>query len=130
MSKGNHCETHALQVLHHLDGSPAIEGDLPDVEPFPQPFDELFDEAVVYHVSLCGLEETLLLPKVLGNMVAADAEIEVILWNPEVGQDREFIVLVQRREHQHESRDVGGGGQVQTAIFRPSRISLAFWCVS
>ena len=57
--KGNHREAHALQILHHLHGSPAVEGDLPDVEPLTQPLDELFDVAVVDYISLRGLEVTL-----------------------------------------------------------------------
>lgn len=53
-------------------------------------------------------------------MVAPDAEIEVVLWNPEVREDAVFIILVHGREHQHEGRDVGGGGQIQPAVTDPS----------
>ena len=56
------------------------------------------------------------LPYIIGNMVAPYPEVEVVLWNPEVREDAVFIVLVYRREHQHESRDVGGGGKVQPAV--------------
>ena len=53
-------------------------------------------------------------------MVAPDPEVEIVLWNPEVREDAVFIVLVQRREHQHEGRDVGGGGQIQPTVADPA----------
>ena len=53
-------------------------------------------------------------------MVAPDPEVEIVLWNPEVREDAVFIVLVQRREHQHEGRYIGGGGQVQPAVTDPA----------
>ena len=61
LSEGNYREPHALQILHHLHGAPAVEGDLPDVEPFSQPLDELFDVAVVDYISLSTVE-----PSVIG----------------------------------------------------------------
>ena len=49
-------------------------------------------------------------------MVTPDSEVEVILRYPEVRQDDVFVVLIFRREHQDESRNVRCGGQVQTAV--------------
>lgn len=36
----NDRKAHALKVLHHLHSAPAVEGDLPNIEPFAQAFDE------------------------------------------------------------------------------------------
>ena len=55
LPEGNHGETHALQILHHLNSAPAVKGDLPDVEPLSQPLDELLDVAVMDYISLGGL---------------------------------------------------------------------------
>ena len=120
LPEGNHGETHALQVLHHLHSAPAVKSDLPDVEPLIQPLDELLDVAVVDHVALGGLEKALLFPDVIGDVVPAHPEVEVFLWNPEVREDAVFIVLIYRREHQHEGRDVSGGGQVKPAVADPA----------
>ena len=49
-------------------------------------------------------------------MVASDTEVKRFLRYPEVGQDVVFVLLIQRREHQHKGRDVRGGGQVQPAV--------------
>lgn len=38
----------------------------------------------------------------------------------QVRKDAVFVILVLRREHQHESRDVGGGGQVKPAVADPA----------
>ena len=82
--KGHHGEAHVLQVLHHLDGSPAVEGDLADVVPLAEPLDELLDVAVVDDVALRGLEASFLLPDVVGHVVAPDALLQRVLRHPEV----------------------------------------------
>ena len=46
-SKGNYCEAHALQVLHHLHSAPTVEGDLSNIEPLTQLLDEFLNVAVV-----------------------------------------------------------------------------------
>ena len=84
LSEGNYREPHALQILHHLHSAPAVKGDLPDVEPLSQPLDELFNVAVVDYISLRGLEVTLPLPDIVRHMVAADAQVDVVLRYPEV----------------------------------------------
>ena len=89
--------------------------------PLLQPLDELHDVAVVDHVALGGLEKALLFPHIVGNVVAAHPEVEVLLWNPEVRQDVVFIVPAQWREYQHEGRDVSGGGQAR----RPQRMVVS-----
>ena len=116
LSEGNDREAHALKVLHHLHGSPAVEGDLTDVEAVAEPFDEFLDVSVVDDVALRGFEISLTLPHIVGNMVALDAKVERLLRPPEIWQDAVFVVLVKRREYQHECRDVRGGGQVKSAV--------------
>ena len=49
-------------------------------------------------------------------MVAPDTKIQSFFRYPEVWKDIVFILLIQRREHQHESRDVRGGGKIQPAV--------------
>ena len=120
LSEGNHREAHALQILHHLHSTPAVEGNLPDVEPLSQPLDELFDVAVVDYISLRGLEVPLPLPDIVRHMVAADAQVDIVLRYPEVRQHSVFILLVQRREDQHEGGDIRGAGQIQTAVADPA----------
>ena len=51
----NDREAHALKVLDHLHGSPAVKGDLTNVEAFAQAFDELLDVAVMNNITLGGL---------------------------------------------------------------------------
>ena len=102
-----------------MDSAPAVKGDLPDVEPFPQPLNELLNVAVVDHIALGGLEKALFLPHIVGNVVAPDPEVEVVLWNPKVWEDAVFIILVHGREHQHKGCDVGSGGKVQPAVADP-----------
>ena len=33
LTEGNDCKAHAFQILNHLDSSPTVKGDFPDVEP-------------------------------------------------------------------------------------------------
>ena len=120
LPKGDYRKAHALQVLHHLHSAPAVKGNLPDVEPFSQPLDELFDVAVVNHISLCGLEVTLPLPDVIRHMVAADAQVDVVLRYPEVRQYGVFVLFVQRREDQYKGGNIRGAGQIQTTVTDPA----------
>lgn len=87
LPEGNDREAHSLQVLDHLDSAPAVESDLPDVEAFSQPLDELLDVAIVNDIALGGLEVSLPLPYIVWHMVTPDSEIKVVLRYPEVRQD-------------------------------------------
>lgn len=84
LTEGNHGETHALQVLNHLDSPPTVKRDLTDIEAFAQAFNKLFYVTVVNDITLSGLKETLALPDVVRYMIPTDTKIKVILWNPEV----------------------------------------------
>ena len=116
LSERDDGEAHAFEVLHHLDGSPSVEGDLADVEPLAEAFNELLDIAVVDDVSLRCLEDALFLPEVVGDVVAADPEVERVLGHPEVREDRIPVVIVLRREHEDEGGDVGRAGKVEPAV--------------
>ena len=120
LSEGNHRKAHALQILHHLHGAPPVKGDLPDVEPLSQPLNELFDVAVVNHISLGGLEVALPLPDVIRHMVAADAQVDVVFRYPEVRQYGVFVLLIQRRKDQYKGGNIRGAGQIQTAVTDPT----------
>ena len=55
LPEGNDREPHALKILHHLYGTPAVESNLADIEPFTQPFNEFFNVTVVNHIALSRL---------------------------------------------------------------------------
>ena len=86
LSKGNHCESHVFHVLHHLHRTPAVKGNLTDVEPLTQLFEEFLNVALTYYVALCNHQRPLAFPQVVGNMVAPDTKIQRFLRYPEVGQ--------------------------------------------
>ena len=83
-----------------------VEGNLPDVEPFTEVFDEFLDVSVVDDVALGGFEISLPLPDIVGNMVELYSQVERFFRHPEVRQDAVLVILVLRREHQYERRDV------------------------
>ena len=70
LSEGNYGESHSLQVLDHLNCSPAVEGDLTDVELLSEALDVLLDKTVVHDIAFGGHEKALALPNVIWHMVA------------------------------------------------------------
>lgn len=111
-----HRKSNALKVLHYLNSAPAIKGNFMDIEFFTQLLDELFDIAVVDHISFGGLQEALLLPDIVWNMVTAHSKLQCIFRYPEVREDHVFIIFIQWREHQYKSYDVCGGRKVQANV--------------
>ena len=95
--------------MYHLHRAPAVKGNLSDIEPRQKPLDKFLDVAVMHHISVRGHEKALSTPKIVGNMVTAHAKLEIVLGNPKVRQDEEFVGFVYRREDKHKGRDVGGG---------------------
>ena len=83
---------------------------------FTQLLDEFLDVAVVDYISFGGLQETLLLPDIVWNMVTAHSKFQRIFRYPEIRENHIFIILIQWREHQYKSRDVCGGRKVQATI--------------
>lgn len=51
LSERNDCETHSLKVLHHLYSTSTVECNLTDIVAFTQALNELFDVAVVNHIT-------------------------------------------------------------------------------
>ena len=72
-------EAQSLKVLRHLHRAPAVEGNLPDIEPRTQFVDEVFNETVMHDVALGGHQEALPLPEVIRHMVAPDAQVKRLL---------------------------------------------------
>ena len=110
LTEGDYRKAHALKVLHHLHCAPAVEGDLPNIEPLTQLLDEFFNVAVMDHISLGGHQHALALPQVIGNMVTAYTQVKGLLRYPEVRQNVVFVLLIHRWEHQHKGCDIRGGG--------------------
>lgn len=97
-------------MLYHLHSTPAVEGNLTDIEAFTQGLDEFFDVAVVDNITLRGLKVTLPLPHILWYMVTQDSKVEIVLRYPEVRQNDVFVIFIKRRKHQYKSRNIRGGG--------------------
>ena len=93
LPEGNDRKTHTLKVLHHLNSTPTVKGDLPDIEAFPQAFDELLDIAVVNDIAFGGLEVSLPLPHIVWHMVTPDSEVKIVLRYPEVRQRNAYFSL-------------------------------------
>ena len=119
LPKGHDREAHAVQVLRHLDRAPPVEGDLLDVELLAELADELLNEPVVDDVPLGGLQEPLLLPEVVWDVVLEDPLLHVLLGYPEIREHVVDPVGFGRREHEHEGGDVGGAREVEPTVARP-----------
>ena len=78
LSERNDREAHALKVLHHLHSTPAVKGNLPDIETLTQALDKLLDVAIVNNIALGGLQKALPFPHIVWHMVTPDSEVEVI----------------------------------------------------
>ena len=68
LTEGDDGKAHALQILYHLDSTPAVEGNLADVVALAKALDELLDEAVVDDVAVRGKKVALFLPDVVRNV--------------------------------------------------------------
>jgi hypothetical protein len=102
--------------LCHLYCAPAVECNLADVVLRAELLDELLDVAVVNDVALRRLQEALPLPEIVVDVVALDAEGDIIFRYPEERQNAVFILLVTGWEDQNECCDVCAAGQVKSAI--------------
>ena len=106
LSERHDREAHALKVLYHLYGSPAVKGDLSDVEPLSELLDELFNVSVVDDVALRGHKDAPPFPQIVRNMVAPHTKIKSFFRYPEVRKNTKPVLLILRREHENERRDV------------------------
>jgi hypothetical protein len=116
LSERHDREAHALKVLHHLHSAPTVKGDFTDVVLLTQLLDELLDE------SRNGLH----CPPWSAGIPAAPKRHRahgrgghagrVVFRYPEIRQNDVFIILICGREHQHECRNIRGGGKVESAV--------------
>ena len=82
----------------------------------PQIIDGATDKVVIHDIALGHMEQALLLPDVVGDMVTADTEVQCFPRQPEMRDDDVFIPLKPRREYHDKRRDVAGAGQVKAGI--------------
>ena len=98
-----------------MHGTPSVERDLPDIEAFPELFDERLDRPIVHDVALRALQVALLLPEVVGHVVTSHSELEVVFGYLEPGCDHIWLVARLGWEYEDERGDVRRGGQVEAA---------------
>ena len=114
-------ESHLLQVLRHLHGTPAVESDLADVVLRAQVLDELLDESVMNDISFRRIDVPLSLPDVVEHVVTLYTDWQCLFRQPEVRQDLVLAGLrIIRWEDQHERRDIRSTRQVQPAVTNPA----------
>ncbi len=53
-----------------MHSSPAVEGNLPDVEALTETLDELFDVSVVDGIAFCGFDKSLLFPDAIAKQTS------------------------------------------------------------
>ena len=116
LPEGDHGEAVVLQRLHHHGRVPAVVGDLADVVALAQLADELLDEAVVDDVALRGLDEALLLPHVVHDVVAPHAQGKRVLRQPEERQHGVYVTSILGRKYQHQRGQVARRGKVEAGI--------------
>ena len=56
-----------------MNCAPSVEGNLADVISFTELLNETFDIPVMDHVSFCGLQETLPLPEIVGDVISPNS---------------------------------------------------------
>lgn len=86
-NKRDNSKSHVFQILHHLNCVPAVKANLPDIELSSQIADELFNKAVVDHVSCCRMDKALPLPDIIEDVIPVHSNRKVLLRNPEIRQD-------------------------------------------
>ena len=101
-----------------MDSIAAAEGNPANVEAFAELLDVVLEVRVVDNVPLGRGEVLLLVPEVVGHVVASDAELEVVLWDPKLRSDSVFVVVSIGREDEHEGGDVSRRHQVRPAVTR------------
>ena len=68
--------------------------------------DEILDKTIVDDIAFGRQQIALSFPYIIRHMVTADSQRQCIFGQPEKRQDIVFIVLINRREHQHKSRNI------------------------
>ena len=70
----------------------------------------------MHDIALGGQQVALPLPEVVWDVIAPNAQIKRFLRQPEVRENIIMLVLIGRREHQHESRNIRRRGKVEPAV--------------
>ena len=108
LTERNYGKTHTLKVLDHLHSTPAVKGDFPDVVSGTQVLDKLLDVSVMHYVTFSSFQKSLFMPYVVRYVITSDSQFHGVLGDPEERHDVILVILIIRREHQHESGNVGG----------------------
>ena len=87
-----------------------------DIEALAEPFNELLDKAVMHHVSLGSLQETLSLPHIIRNMVTVYTQCQIILGNPEIRQNDVFILIIKRWKNKNKRSNICCRRKVKPAV--------------
>ena len=98
------------KMLYKLCCVPPVVCDLTNVVLIPQPQDGLLDIVVIDHIPLRHLDESLLCPQIIVDMVAAGVLCDRLLRHPGEGKDNILTIRGDGREDQHESSQVLRGG--------------------
>ena len=77
-----------------MDESPPVVSDLANIEPGTQLLDEGLDRGVVHHVALSGLQEALLMPGVVGHVIAGDSQRQVVFGDPKPRRDHILTLII------------------------------------
>ena len=120
LPEGDDSEAEAFEVLAHLDGAPTVISNLANIEPEAELFDVVLDMVVAHHIAFSGFQVALLMPQVVGDVIAGDPQFQVVFGNPKPGRDRVFVIVPVGWEYENESSDIGGGCQVEPAVTNPA----------
>jgi len=88
-------------------------------------FNEVFDKTIVNHISISGFQVALPFPYIIWNMVTSYSEGQCFLRQPEVRQNRIYLIIVCWREHQNKSCNIRSTGKVKSTVADSS--TKEFW---
>ena len=95
------------------------------MEFLPQFLDEIFDKTIVNHISLSGFQVTLPFPHIIWNMVTSYSEWQSFFREPEVRQNRIYLIILSRWKDKDKSRNICSTGKVKSTVADSS--TKEFW---
>lgn len=113
-------KSHTLKILYHLNGSPSVESNLPNVIFLSQGFYEFFNKSIIHHVSFSGLDVSLPFPNVIRNMIPVYSKQQGFFRQPVIWQNIIWLAFIFRWKHQTKAGKVCGTGKVKSTITYPS----------
>ena len=117
-------KSHTLKILYHLNGSPSVESNLPNVIFLSQGFYEFFDKSIMHHVSFRSLNVSLPFPNIIGNMIPVYSKRQGFFRKPVIWQNIIWLAFIFRWKHQTKAGKVCDTGKVKSSItLRPSSSS-------